>query len=86
MYLFAETTKEANLSKEQRQLALEYIAQAWNDAEQDGLEGEAIAHAALFAAIATLVKDFGEGTTADLIAKLPERIRSGEYSLSRSIQ
>lgn len=71
---------------QERQLALEYLAEAWHSAETDGVEGEALAHAALFAAIATLVRTFGEDTTADLISRLPDRIRSGEYSLDRSIQ
>lgn len=71
---------------QERQLALEYLAEAWQSAETDGVEGEALAHAALFAAIATLVRTFGEDPTADLIARLPERIRTGEYSLDRSIQ
>ncbi len=86
MFLLTDSHKEAEISKEQRQLALEYLAQAWNDAEQDGLDRESIAHAALFAAIATLVRDFGEESTAKIIANLPERIRNGEYTLDRSIQ
>jgi len=67
-------------------MALEYLAKAWNGAEQDGVESEALAHAALFAAFATLVSKFGEEATADLIGTLPERIRNGEYSLDRSLQ
>lgn len=86
MFLFANSNASANQDQDERQLALEYLAEAWNSAEQDGVESEAIAHAALFAAFATLVRTFGEDATADLIATLPERIRHGEYSLERSIQ
>jgi len=86
MFLFANSKVSANQDQDERQLALEYLAEAWNSAEQDGVESEAIAHAALFAAFATLVRTFGEDATADLIATLPERIRHGEYSLERSIQ
>ncbi len=71
---------------EERQLALEYIADAWNSAESDGIESEALSHAALFAALATLVRTYGEEATAKLIADLPARIVNGEYSLDRSIQ
>ena len=39
---------------EERQIALEYLAEAWNTAEADGVESEALAHASLFAALATL--------------------------------
>ncbi len=76
----------ASNQSEERQIALEYIAEAWNSAEADGVDGEALSHAALFAALATLVRIFGEEATASLIADLPKRIGSGEYSLDRSIQ
>lgn len=72
--------------REERQLALEYIAEAWNEAEDDGVEQGALAHASLFAAITTLVLSYGEEAAADLVAALPDRIRSGEYNLNRSLQ
>jgi len=86
MQLFAEPHHLIERETRERQLALEYIAEAWNSAEADGLNGEALSHAALFAAMATLVKRYGEETTADLIGRLPDRIRAGEYSLDKSIQ
>lgn len=70
----------------ERQLALEYIAEAWNEAEDDGVEQTALAHASLFAALTTMVTSYGEQAAADLIAALPDRIRSGEYNLDRSVQ
>ena len=70
----------------ERELALEYIAEAWNGAEDDGVEQTALAHASLFAALTTLVRAYGEQATAELIARLPDRIRSGEYNLDSSIQ
>jgi hypothetical protein len=72
--------------REERQIALEYVAGAWNDAEDDGISSYALAHASLFAAITSLVETFGEDQTAQLIASLPERIRHGEYNLTRSVQ
>lgn len=69
-----------------RQLALEYLAEAWNCAEDDGLHSAALAHASLFAVLATFVKMHGDEATADLIALLPDRIRSGEYNLDRILQ
>ncbi len=86
MFLFANKIDQDEKFEIERRLALEYLADAWNNAEQDGLEGESIAHAALFAAIATLVKNYGEESVAELIAKLPQRIKHGEYTLNRSIQ
>lgn len=70
----------------ERQLALEYLAEAWNYAEDDGVQSASLAHASLFAALATFVKMHGDEATADLIAQLPDRIRSGEYNLDRILQ
>jgi hypothetical protein len=69
--------------REARQLALEYLAEAWNTAEDEGVESLALAHASLFAAIATLVRAHGEEATAMLVAGLPDRIRGGEYDVDR---
>lgn len=70
----------------ERQIALEYLAEAWNNAEEDGLETAALAHASLFAALATFVRMHGDEATAELIAQLPDRIRTGEYNLERILQ
>ena len=72
--------------REERQIALEYVAEAWNAAEDDGISSLALAHASLFAALTSLVEHHGEGATADLVASLTDRVRSGEYNLSRSLQ
>jgi hypothetical protein len=71
---------------EERQLALEYLAEAWNMAEEDGVESVALAHASLFAALTTLVDAHGEDAAAELIATLPDRLRSGEFNLNHSLQ
>ncbi len=86
MFSSLNTNSSQQTQTEERQLALEYIADAWNSAEADGVDPEALSHAALFAALATLVRAFGEEQTASLIADLPSRISNGEYSLDRSIQ
>ncbi len=86
MFLLTDLDKNSDEFQDERKLALEYLADAWSEAEEEGLNNEAIAHAALFAAIATLVRDFGEESTAQLMEKLPRRIRHGEYTLDRSIQ
>jgi len=73
----------ADEHREERQLALEYLAEAWNTAEDEGVETLALAHASLFAAIATMVRAHGEEATAKLVAALPDRIRGREYNLER---
>ncbi|WDR04031.1 hypothetical protein PSQ19_08480 [Devosia algicola] len=70
----------------ERQLALEYLAEAWNTAEDEGVETLALAHASLFAALATFVKMHGDDATAALVEQLPDRIRAGEYNLDRVLQ
>lgn len=71
---------------EDREIALEYLAEAWNSASEDGVDTEALAHAALFAAIATLVRDYGEEAVARMIGEIPARIDNGDYSLDRVLQ
>lgn len=86
--IFADSGLEAlgEQEREERQLALEYIAEAWTAAEEDGVETLALAHASLFAAITELVDRHGEFATAALIEQLPARIRAGDYNLNRSLQ
>ncbi|MDC9822640.1 hypothetical protein PRN20_02740 [Devosia sp. ZB163] len=76
----------ADADREERQVALEYVAEAWNEAEDDGVATLALAHASLFAAITSLVEYHGESAVAALIASLPAKIEAGEYSLGRSLQ
>lgn len=86
--MFAPASGQGAFDQNQgeRQLALEYLAEAWNCAEDDGVQSAALAHASLFAALATFVKMHGDEATADLMALLPDRIRSGEYNLDRILQ
>lgn len=71
---------------EERQIALEYLADAWNAADTDGVDTHALAHAAMFAAIATLVEDHGEEAVAKMIGEISDRISNGEYTLNRVLQ
>lgn len=85
---FAPASGHAVFDRDQgeRQLALEYLAEAWNYAEDDGVQTAALAHASLFAALATFVKMHGDEATAELVKLLPDRIRTGEYNLDRILQ
>lgn len=69
-----------------KRLAMTHVERAFDDAEADGLPPEAMAHAALFAALTTLVDRFGEDVVADLVSELPEKIACGSYTLVRSLQ
>ncbi|HWA19270.1 MAG TPA: hypothetical protein VG757_09745 [Devosia sp.] len=69
-----------------REAALEHLAEAWNAAENDGIDRLIIAHASMSAALATMVRQQGEDATAQMVASLADRIREGAYSLHRSLQ
>ena len=85
-HAFSDAVTRALLESTERQIALEYLAEAWNNAEDDGVSALDLAHASLFAALATLVRMHGEAAAADLVAALPDRMRAGEYNLDRSLQ
>ena len=86
LFIAAHESSAPSSEQSERQLALEYLAEAWNWAEDDGVECMSLAHASLFAALATLVKLHGDDAAAEMVALLPDRIRAGEYNLDRTLQ
>ncbi len=66
--------------------AMGLMERVFDDAESDGLPVDAVAHAALFAALTTLVDCFGEDCVARLVGELPEKIIGGGYTLTRTLQ
>ena len=66
---------------EQKQAALSYLNQAWAEARLDGVDGDCLAQASLFAALAELVTTYGEDAVAKYAENLPTRVRNGEFSL-----
>ena len=71
---------------EKKQAALDYLSEAWSEAEADGIESEIVAHAALFAALSDLVTIYGEPAVAHMASSLAERVESGEFTLDRTMQ
>jgi hypothetical protein len=71
---------------EQKQAALSYLNEAWAEARHEGVDGDCLAQASLFAAFAELVGTYGEDAAAKFAEGLPCRIRNGEFSLSRATQ
>ena len=71
---------------EQKQAALGYLHEAWAEARHDGVDGDCLAQASLFAAFAELVKTYGEDAVAKFVEGLPTRIRNGEFSTSQAKQ
>lgn len=60
--------------------------EAWEGALLDGVSPEAMANAALFAALSDLVSTYGEEAVTRLAATLPARIGHGEFTLDRTRQ
>lgn len=63
-----------------RRVAFGYVEDAFAEGQQDGLDPDALAHAALFAAFRTLVETYGEEPTAVFAETLAEKVRTGAFS------
>ena len=66
---------------EQKRAALGYLHEAWAEARIDGIDGDCLAQACLFAAFAEFVTTYGEDAAARFAEGLAGRIRNGEFSL-----
>jgi hypothetical protein len=82
----ARPRSPSSLSEEQKQAALRYILDAWEEALHDGIEPEMLANAALFAALADLIGAYGEDAVAKMTNGLSRRIHHGEFTLKRTAQ
>jgi len=71
---------------EQKQAALSYLNEAWAEARHDGVDGDCLAQASLFAALAELVGTYGEDAVAKFVEGLSARVRNGEFSLALAKQ
>ena len=80
------TSREPMLDSEQKRAALGYLQEAWTEARLDGIDGDCLAQACLFAAFAELVTTYGEEAAAIYAADLSGRIRNGEFSIERARQ
>lgn len=78
--------REARPDQEQKQVALSYLQEAWAEAELDGVDGDCMAQACLFAAFSELVNTYGEDAAAQFADRLGQRIRDHEFSIDQSRQ
>lgn len=81
----ASADDEATIAEKKR-AALDIVLDAWCIGLDKGIDGEILAHAALFAALSDMIEIYGEDAVANLTARLPQRIHDGEFSLRRSLQ
>ncbi len=73
--------REPISDREQKQVALNYLREAWAEARLDGVDGDCLAQACLFAALAEFVTTYGEEAAARFTDGLGARIRNGEFSI-----
>ena len=71
---------------EQKQTALSYLNEAWAEARHEGVDGDCLAQASLFTALAELVSTYGEDAVAKFVEGLPARVKNGEFSLALAKQ
>ena len=71
---------------EEKQLALRYLMDAWDEAVYEGIDPDCLATAAIFAALSDMIGTYGEEPVAVMCERLPERIRAGEFTLAKSRQ
>ena len=71
---------------EQKQAALSYLNEAWAEARHEGVDGDCLAQASLFAAFAELVGTYGEDAVATFVEGLACRVRNGEFSIALAKQ
>ena len=78
--------REPISDREQKLVALGYLREAWAEARHDGVVGDCLAQACLFAALAEFVSTYGEEAAATFTDGLSVRIRNGEFSIEKSRQ
>ena len=71
-------------TRDEKQVALRFILDAWEEAIYEGLDPDCIATAAIFAALSDMIATYGEEPVAVLCERLPERIRNGEFTVQRT--
>lgn len=78
--------REPITDHEQKKVALGYVHEAWAEARLDGVDGDCMAQACLFAALIEFVSTYGEDAASTFAEGLPTRIRNGEFSVDLARQ
>lgn len=78
-------TDEKRIKKD-KQAALRYLLDAWEEAVYDGVHPDVLSSAAIFTALSDMVATYGEDAVADMTDGLAERIRNGEFTVDRVLQ
>jgi hypothetical protein len=76
-----QVPREKNSDHDQKIAALSYLHEAWAEARLDGIDGDCMAQACLFAAISEFVSTYGEAAAIRFAEALPRRIGNGEFTV-----
>lgn len=71
---------------EAKHQALRYLMDAWEEAVYDGVDPDCLATAAIFAALSDMIATYGEEPVAVMCERLPERVRAGEFTITKTRQ
>ena len=72
---------DLKIASEDRRAALGYVNEAFAEAILAGLDMESFADAAIAAGLQELVACYGEDAVAQFTARLPERVKRGEFTI-----
>jgi hypothetical protein len=86
MVILSLAPREPIPDHEQKKVALARLQEAWQEASYDGVDGDCMAQACLFLALAELVSTYGEDAAARYTDGLAKRIHNGEFSLDLARQ
>jgi hypothetical protein len=82
MFSFAKTGQQLS-EEQQREIALDLLLEAWNNAIDRGVDTEVLAKTAIFAGLSDMVGAYGERAIAEMTEELPRRIRGGDFTVRR---
>ena len=69
--------------RDQKRMALGFLQEAWAEARHEGIDGDCLAQACLFTALAEFVATYGEEAAAKFTDGLSSRIRNGEFTIEQ---
>ena len=86
MEKLTEKPASMRVSADAKHQALQYILDAWQEAVYEGVDSDALATAAIFAALSDMIASYGDEPVAVMCERLPARIRAGEFTLNKTKQ
>jgi len=72
--------------KKDKQTALRYLLDAWEEAVYDGVDPDVLSSAAIFTALSDMVATYGEEAVSSMTDGLSQRIKNGEFTVDRILQ